>query len=186
MPRTAERVPIPVEQIEIVSSRIPCSHPQLSGRRRRLCHRCHPRSSLLLVLLLLVGVEVGMVAMETAMGVETRTDRVFHHRPTTTWPPVVFFPPPPPHLSRKYISESPYYSSSSSSFLAPPPPRHLHCLLLTRARKERGMAVSSQRPALAEAGGRPRRRATRPRWSRSSFPRKKKKEERFDVICVFF
>ena len=114
------------------------------------------------------------------------SDRVFHPRPTTTRPPVVFFPPPPPHLSRKYISESPYYSSSSSSFLAPPPPRHLHCLLLTRARKERGMAVSSQRPALAEAGGRPRRRATHPRWSRSSFPRKKKKEERFDVICVFF
>ena len=124
---------------------------------------------------LLVGVEVGVVAMETAMGVEIRTDRVFHSRPTTTRPPVVFFPPPPPHLSRKYISESPYYSFSSSSFLAPPPPRHLHCLLLTLARKERGMAVSSQRPALAEAGGRPRRRATRPRWSRSSSPRKKKK-----------
>ena len=178
MPRTAERVPIPVAWIEIVSSRTPCSHPRLSGRWCRLCHRCHPRSSLLLLLLLLlllVGVEVGVVAMETAMGVEIRTDRVFHSRPTTTRPPVVFFPPPPPHLSRKYISESPYYSFSSSSFLAPPPPRHLHCLLLTRARKERGMAVSPQRPALAEAGGRPRRRATRPRWSRSSSPRKKKK-----------
>ena len=174
MPRTAERVPKPVAWIEIVSSRTPYSHPRPSGRRRRLCRRCHPRSSLLLLLLLLVGVEVGVVAMETAMGVEIRTDRVFHSRPTTTRPPVVFFPPPPPHLSRKYIS--PYYSFSSSSFLAPPPPRHLHCPLWTLARKERGMAVSSQRPALAEAGGRPRRRATRPRSSRSSSPRKKKKK----------
>ena len=104
MPRTAERVPKPVAWIEIVSSRTPYSHPRPSGRRRRLCHRCHPRSSLLLLLLLLVGVEVGVVAMETAMGVEIRTDRVFHSRPTTTRPPVVFFPPPPPHLSRKYIS----------------------------------------------------------------------------------
>ena len=172
MPRTAERVPKPVAWIEIVSSRTPYSHPRPSGRRRRLCHRCHPRSSLLLLLLLLVGVEVGVVAMETAMGVEIRTDRVFHCRPTTTRPPVVFFPPPPPHLSRKYIS--PYYSFSSSSFLAPPPPRHLHCSLWTLARKERGMAVSSQRPALAKAGGRPRRRATRPQWSRSSSPRKKR------------